>query len=274
MRLFVGLVLVSSSCASDPATSVDGGTTQGESATSESSGTTSSSESGESSESAEAGSTGSEGSSSSSSSDTTTGEPEPWVWELPPGFPEPWVPDDNPMSAAKVELGRYLFYDTRMSGSGTYACATCHEQARAFTDGRVTAIGETDELHRRNSMMLANVAYNASLTWAHPLMFELESQAIVPMFGVDPVELGIDSERELVIALQAEPLYEELFAAAYPDEPGPITAAKVVYALSAFQRTMISGRSPFDRWLYDGDEDALSDAAKRGYELFNGHPIE
>lgn len=198
---------------------------------------------------------------------------EVWHWDLPPGFPEPFVPADNPMSVAKVELGRHLFYDTRMSGTGTYACATCHVQALAFTDGLAHAIGETGQLHRRSSMSLVNVAYNASQTWAHPLLLELERQALVPLFGDDPIELGVDSEEELVAMLATEPLYAELVAAAYPDEP-ELTAAHVVHALSAFQRTLISGRSPFDRWFSDGDEGAIGEAAIRGYELFNGHPFE
>jgi cytochrome c peroxidase len=208
--------------------------------------------------------------------ETSTGDVpvEPWVWDLPEGFPEPYVPQDNPMSAAKVELGRHLFYDTRMSGSGTYACATCHLQELAFTDGVAHAVGETGEVHRRNSMSLTNVAYNASLTWAHPLLLELERQALVPMFGDDPIELGLDSEDELVAALATEPLYDPLFAAAFPGDPSPLTGEHVVQALSSFQRTMISGRSPFDRWFYEGDATAISEEAVRGYELFNGHPFE
>lgn len=220
-----------------------------------------------------ASSSGADGPDPDSTGSGTTGDPG-WAWDLPEGFPEPYVPPDNPMSAEKVELGRHLFYDTRMSGSGTYACATCHLQELAFTDGRVTAIGETGQIHRRNSMSLANVAYNASLTWAHPFLTDLERQALVPMFGDNPVELGLDSEAELVANLSVEPLYADLFAAAFPDEAEPLTAANVVYALSAFQRTLISGRSAFDRWFYDGDDTAIDEAAKRGYQLFNSHPAE
>src|SRR5262245_14678839 len=78
-------------------------------------------------------------------------------WELPPGFPAPPVPAGNPMSVQKVELGRRLFYDKRLSNNGTFACASCHVQALAFTDGRATAIGSTGQLHPRSSMSLANV---------------------------------------------------------------------------------------------------------------------
>src|SRR6202795_3360093 len=75
-------------------------------------------------------------------------------WNLPKGFPKPSVPVDNPMSAAKVELGRYLFYDKRMSVNGTQSCASCHKQELAFTDGRGVGIGATGELHSRSAMSL------------------------------------------------------------------------------------------------------------------------
>src|SRR5215831_7783357 len=84
--------------------------------------------------------------------------PPRYVWDLPSGFPRPRVPADNPMTPDKVAVGRYLFYDTRLSGNGQQACATCHEQARAFTDGRARARGSTGEEHPRSSMSLVNVA--------------------------------------------------------------------------------------------------------------------
>ena len=93
---------------------------------------------------------------------------EAYDWRLPIGFPAPSVPQDNPMSEAKVELGRHLFYDTRLSGNGTQSCGSCHEQVRAFTDGRARSVGSTGQLHPRGSMSLVNVAYAAVLTWANP----------------------------------------------------------------------------------------------------------
>jgi cytochrome c peroxidase len=82
-----------------------------------------------------------------------------YEWTLPRGFPAPNVPADNPISDAKAVLGRYLFYDTRLSGNGTQSCGTCHEQARAFTDGRGRSIGSTGQTHPRGSMSLVNIAY-------------------------------------------------------------------------------------------------------------------
>src|SRR3984885_13090662 len=91
-------------------------------------------------------------------------------WNLPKGFPRPAVPADNPMSAAKVELGRYLFYDKRLSVNGKQSCATCHRQELAFTDGRARAQGTTGQIHPRSSMSLVNVAYGPELTWANPAL--------------------------------------------------------------------------------------------------------
>src|SRR5713226_3963625 len=89
-------------------------------------------------------------------------------WNVPKGFPRPFVPADNPMSAAKVELGRYLFYDQRISVNGKTSCGSCHRQELAFTDGRARAQGTTGQLHPRSAMSLVNVAYVPLLTWANP----------------------------------------------------------------------------------------------------------
>ncbi|RMH20387.1 MAG: di-heme enzyme, partial [Acidobacteria bacterium] len=192
-----------------------------------------------------------------------------WTWQLPPGFPVPPVPADNPMSAAKVELGRRLFYDRRLSADGSYACATCHRQELAFTDGRARAVGVTGELHPRSAMSLANVAYNVTLTWADPTLKRLEDQALVPMMSRSPVELGLRGrEAEALAGLRAVADYRRRFAAAFPGPRDPFTIANLTRALAAFERTLISGRSPFDRLLYDDRRDALSAAARRGMELF------
>jgi cytochrome c peroxidase len=197
-----------------------------------------------------------------------------WAWELPEGFPEPRVPEDNPMSAVKVELGRRLFYDTRMSLDGTFSCGTCHLQELAFTDGRAQGLGVTGQLHPRSSMSLANVAYFATLNWANPNETALEHQALGPMFGTEPVELGLaDREDELFATLGADPTYVDLFARAFPEADGAISVDTITKALAAFQRTLISGSSPFDRYVR-GDSDALSESAVRGLDLFFGEQLE
>lgn len=199
---------------------------------------------------------------------------ERWTWDLPPGFPEPVVPADNPMTAEKVALGRHLFYDTRLSGNGAQSCASCHVQALAFSDPRPRVVGSTGERHPRGSMSLANVAYSPALTWANPLLRSLEQQALIPMFGENPVELGLAGQEAALFArLRDEPRYRELFAAAYPGAPELFTVSHIVKALGAFQRTLISGRSPYDRYQ-QGDSSALSASAKRGEEIFFSEQAE
>ena len=179
------------------------------------------------------------------------------------------------MSWEKVELGRLLFYDTRLSGNQTYACASCHQQSLAFTDGIGLAIGSTDELHPRGSMSFANVAYTPTLTWANPLLGRLEDQALVPMFGEEPIELGLaGKEEELLDRLQADPRYQRMFAEAFSDEEEPINLYNILRGLGSFQRTLISGNSPFDRYVFGFDDDAISESAIRGAELFLSERFE
>ena len=188
---------------------------------------------------------------------------------LPPGFPEPRVPAGNPMSPDKVELGRRLFYDRRLSGNGTQSCASCHAQGRAFTDGRPRAIGSTGATHPRAAMSLANAAYAASLTWSDPSVRGLEEQAIVPLNNEHPVEMGArHHEKEILARLRAEPVYRELFPRAFPAEPEPITLANARRAIASFERTLVSGDSPYDRFVWRDDPTAISESARRGMALF------
>ena len=192
-----------------------------------------------------------------------------YQWKLPPGFPQPRVPPDNPMTAEKVDLGRHLFYDTRLSKDGRFACATCHQQARAFADEKGRGLGITGELHPRGAMSLANVAYNPVLTWANPTMRRLEEQALVPMFGTDPVELGLAGlESELLGRLRSDAKYVKLFEAAFPGDARVFTVPNVTRAIASFERTLLSGRSPYDRYRTTFDQSAIPPAAHRGQDLF------
>ncbi len=198
-----------------------------------------------------------------------------YTWVLPPGFAKPVVPATNPMSKAKVELGRHLFYDKRLSGNQTQSCAGCHDQAKAFTDGRALAVGSTGAVHPRNSMSLVNLAYFSVYTWGNPLINTLEQQALLPMFGESPVELGLSGkEGELLARLRAEPRYAPLFAAAFPGVADPFTLGSITKALASFQRSIVSGRSAYDRWYFAGDDAALSPSAQRGFALFFGERLE
>ena len=117
-------------------------------------------------------------------------------WNLPEGFPRPAVPSDNPMSNAKVELDRYLFYDKRISFNGQESCGSCHRQELAFTDGRAHAEGTTGQTHTRSSMSLVNLAYAAYLTWGNQALTSHEEQALTPMLGEEPVELGLKGHEQ------------------------------------------------------------------------------
>jgi len=173
------------------------------------------------------------------------------------------------MTVAKIDLGRRLFYDTRLSGNETFACASCHQQARAFTDGRAQAIGSTGATHARSAMTLTNVAYNASLGWADSSLRTLEEQMAVPMFNEHPIELGLKGrEAEVVARFASNTRDAARFRAAFPDEERGVTLPNIVKAIAAFERTLISGDSPLDRYLYRDDKSAMSPSALAGMKLF------
>jgi len=206
--------------------------------------------------------------------ETIAAGPTPWVWNVPRGFPIPSVPEDNPMSREKVALGRLLFYDVRLSGNQNYSCGSCHRQELAFTDGLPRAEGSTGELHRRSTPSLANVAYSPTLTWGDPMLKDLAEQARIPMFGIDPIELGLSGEDELVTHLADDGRYRRMFAEAFTDETKQISVDTVTKALASFVRTLISGNSPFDRYTIGLDDNAISASALRGANLFFSERLE
>ncbi|MBI3567431.1 MAG: di-heme enzyme [Gemmatimonadetes bacterium] len=172
------------------------------------------------------------------------------------------------MSDAKVALGRRLFYDPRLSANGAFSCSSCHHQAKAFADGRNRPFGVTGQLHPRNSMALANVAYEARYGWADPNTASLEAQARIPLFGEAPIELGLRGKEDTLLArLRAVPIYAALFRSAFARDTQPVTIDNAVRALAAFERTLISVNSPYD---LDARRTGapLPPAAKRGAALF------
>jgi cytochrome c peroxidase len=190
-------------------------------------------------------------------------------WELPPGFPPPVVPADNPMSSAKVELGQRLFAERRLSVTGQYACISCHLPERAYTDGRPKALGALGDETRRSAMSLTNVAYNGAYTWGDSTAKTLELQMRQPLFNEHPVELGLTGhENQILQSLSSDESYRQQFARAYADDPSPISIDNVIKAIACYERTLISGRSSFDRYVFDDDQSALSASAKRGMALF------
>ena len=195
-------------------------------------------------------------------------------WQLPKDFPGPRVPGDNPMTKEKVALGRQLFFDERLSGNATQSCASCHRPELAFTDGRTTSIGSTGEAHPRNAQSLVNVAFQSTLTWANPALVTLEQQMEVPLFGTEPIEMGItDANKAQVLKrLQRDPAYRVLFRRAFPGPKRPVSYRSVIRALASFQRSIIAAGSRYDRYLRG--KGGLTTSQERGMQLFNGEQGE
>lgn len=171
------------------------------------------------------------------------------------------------MTQAKVALGLRLFADSRLSRDGTLACRTCHQPERAYTDGRAHAKGANGVALKRGAMSLANVAYNLAFTWADPRLKSLEAQMRIPLSN--PKEMGLSAEGMPALKrLSQDADYRQGFAAAFSG-PGPALSFKhLIEAIACYERTLISGRSAFDRYVFDDERSALTPAAKRGLNLF------
>lgn len=163
------------------------------------------------------------------------------------------------LGAPLPELGRRLFNDTRLSANQTQSCASCHQQQLAFTDGRKVGVGSTGEHHTRNVPTLTNVGVRG---------INLERQIMRPLLRTHPIELGaMHHEREIMVRIAADPSYRDLFARSFPNDAHPYTLRHAARAIAAFERTLISNRSPFDR-AAAGEHDAMPPAAWRGLHTF------
>lgn len=193
---------------------------------------------------------------------------------VPRFFPAPRLPEGEALSAERMELGRHLFYDMRLSGNGEQACGTCHLQDKAFTDGRPVAVGSTGEPHPRNTQALGNVVYNATLTWANPSLVTLEKQMETPLFGEDPVEMGVNDQNseEVLARIRLDARYPGMFARAFPGNEAPINWENIIAAIASFQRSLMTGNSRYDQFLR-GDV-ALAPNEERGRLLFFGERAE
>jgi len=172
-------------------------------------------------------------------------------------------PKDDPYSEAKFKLGRTLFFDPILSGSEVRACASCHNPGLSWADGRPRAIGENQQPLPLRTPTLLNVAWTPKLGWDGHFR-DLEGVAMVPITSSDNMNLP---EQTLIERLAAIPGYVDAFDAAFGN--GDITGRKIEMALATFERTIVSSEAPFDRWI-DGDETAIDESAKRGFDLFNG----
>ncbi len=181
------------------------------------------------------------------------------------GTPDPtrirW-PDDEPATAAQIELGRHLFFDPRLSASKTISCASCHDPAQGFSDGLAKGLGASGERLARNTPGLSNVGFGTLFFW-DGRADSLEQQALGPITNLQEMALPSDA---IVPRLQTVPGYRDGFASAYDDG---LNLTNVTRALAAFERTLISRDSPFDRYAA-GEREALSPEARRGLSLFVG----
>ncbi|MCR9143961.1 MAG: di-heme enzyme [bacterium] len=199
----------------------------------------------------------------------------PYNFNLPPNFPAPAVPDDNCMSDAKVDLGRHLFYDKRLSQDESMSCASCHSQALAFADGQARPQGITNETHPRNAQHLSNVGYHARFNWANSVVRTLETQSLTPLFAESGpstiVELGLSGEGYLD-RFRNDDLYQTKFAAAFGAGSDQFNDGTIRKALASFQRTLISGNSDYDQFL--NQQATISQSALRGAVFFNSEVAE
>jgi cytochrome c peroxidase len=182
------------------------------------------------------------------------------------GYPaqltEAAIPPDNPLTPEKIALGEKLFFDGRLSADGTVACATCHDPARAFTDGRAVSVGIDGRTGQRNAPTVLNVLYNKTQFWDGRAK-TLEEQAALPI--VNPVEMGQPTLDAAVASLAGVEEYRRAFQAAFGRT---VNGTDLARALAAYERTLASFDSPFDHFIA-GEQNAIDADAKRGWELFN-----
>ena len=172
------------------------------------------------------------------------------------------IPPDNPQTPEKIALGQRLFFDGRLSADGSVACSTCHDPARAFTDGKPTSIGIKGRVGQRNAPTILNALYNKTQFWDGRAK-TLEEQAALPI--VNPLEMGQPSMDAAVTRIAAIAEYQRAFRGVFGRPPnGP----DLVRAIASYERTQVSFDSPFDHFIA-GDDKAIDDSAKRGWELFN-----
>ncbi|HSE99203.1 MAG TPA: cytochrome c peroxidase, partial [Blastocatellia bacterium] len=187
--------------------------------------------------------------------------------DLPPAIPldlwEMLIPQDNPMTEAKVALGRDLYFDKRLSVDNTVSCATCHDPKTAFAESKSVAEGIGGKKGARNSPTVLNAMFNVEQFWDGRAK-TLEEQAKGPL--INPIEMGMPSHNAVVDRVKQVPEYIKRFQEVFN---GPVNIDNIARAIAAFERTQLSGDSPFDRFN-SGDKSALSAEAQRGLEIFKG----
>ncbi|MFC1562520.1 cytochrome-c peroxidase [candidate division KSB1 bacterium] len=184
----------------------------------------------------------------------------------PLGLPPVPYPIDNPQSAEKIALGEKLFNETKFSTTGDVSCATCHMVDKAFTDSPLPVSEGINKLKgTRNAPTVINSVYFETLFWDGRSP-SLEDQALHPF--VNPIEMGLKDHQPILKVIQKDSEYQKLFKKVFGKSGKAITMTEVTQAIAAFERVQVTGNSPFDRWYYSGEENALTPAQKRGFDLF------
>jgi cytochrome c peroxidase len=184
----------------------------------------------------------------------------------PLGLPAVPIPQDNPQSPEKIALGDKLFNDKRFSSTGQVSCATCHDPNKAFTDSPlVTSEGINKLTGTRNAPTVINAAYYKLFFWDGRSL-DMEDQAQHPI--VNPVEMGLPNHEPVLKIVRSDPEYVAAFRKAFGKAPDQVTMKEVQQAIASFERTIVSGDSPFDRWYFGNDKQAISEQAKRGFDVF------
>lgn len=191
------------------------------------------------------------------------------LWAATPlGLPPIPIPPDNPQSPEKIRLGEKLFLDKRFSSTGTVACGSCHDPAKGFTDSPLkTSEGINKLTGTRNAPTVVNAAYFARQFWDGRSP-SLEDQARHPL--INPVEMGLKNHEPVLKIVRTDPAYVQAFKAVFGKSGDQITMKEVTQAIASFERTIISGDSPFDRWYFGGDQKAMTAQQVRGFNLFVG----
>jgi len=193
---------------------------------------------------------------------TAQAEPQPKESYLRPDTVP--APADNKVTPERVELGRALFFDPRLSGSNWISCATCHNPALGWSDGLPTAIGHGMKVLGRATPTILNTAYQRKQMWDGRFR-SLEEQALGPIQA--PGEMAGGDIKEVAAEIQSIPGYVAMFDKAYPG--AGINKDTIAKAIASYERTVVSTEAPFDRWI-KGDKNAISASAKRGFDLFEG----
>lgn len=180
---------------------------------------------------------------------------------IPSWFPEMEIPAENRLTQARIDLGRKLFYEKKLSRDETISCGSCHLQEKAFTDGLPISIGVEGRLGLRNVPTISNIGYTDRM-FMDGGVTTLELQAQSPIFAHEEMDFTI---AEFLDRIDGDETYIRMFDEAYNQPPGAFGISR---SIAAFERTLISGHSRFDAYEYEGDLDALSESEKRGRNLF------